>query len=154
LWGLMPVPDLNEYGLLPQGVHDCVTAEIVGSFCVNQARSAVWHGFEGFLAWVLAKPGPVSILLDGSFVTDKSVPGDIDVAVDISNCSIAHQNEWIIAYHRDHAQVKQRFGTDFYIVIRGAGHDFSAFFQYVRVDDALARGAPNGTRKGILRLIP
>ncbi|MES1972658.1 MAG: hypothetical protein V4472_09375 [Pseudomonadota bacterium] len=149
----MAIPLLNALGLLPEGVHDCEANEVLGTFCASPARLAVWHGFEGFLAWVATQPGPVSIFMDGSFVTDKASPGDIDVAIDITGCSVAGQNEWLIAFHREHASIKRQFRTDFYPLIKGAGSDFTAFFQYVRVDEALARGAPQGTRKGILRLV-
>ena len=151
--GAMPIPALNDFGLLPAGVHDCIDAEVQIAFCASDARQAVWAAFQGFLAWVATKPGPVSIFVDGSFVTDKPVPRDVDVAVDITACSVADQDAWLIAYHREHAFLKRQFGTDFYPVIGGVGHDFTSFFQYIRVDDALARGAPDGTRKGILRLI-
>ena len=149
----MPIPALNDFGLLPAGVHDCLGNEVQASFCATAARAAVWDAFQGFLEWVETLPGPVSIFVDGSFVTDKPVPGDVDVAIDITGCSKADQDVWLIAYHREHARLKREFRTDFYPVIVGAGHDFTAFFQYVRVDDALSRGAPDGTRKGILRLV-
>lgn len=148
----MPIPALNDFGLLPPGIHNCVADEVEANFCDTPARQAVWQDFQGFLAWVQTKPGPVALFVDGSFVTNKAAPGDIDVAVDITACSDADQNEWLVAYHRDHARLKREFRTDFYPVIVGVGHDFTAFFQYVRVDEAFARGAPDGTRKGILRL--
>lgn len=148
----MPIPALNDFGLLPAGVHDCVGPEVQENFCGNPARAAVWQAFQGFLEWAYTMPGPISVLVDGSFVTDKPVPGDVDVAIDISACAAADQDAWLIAYHREHERLKRDFRTDFYPVLDGVGHDFTAFFQYVRVDDALARGAPNGVRKGILRL--
>jgi hypothetical protein len=151
--GLMAIPMLNDFGLLPEGIHDCAAPEVVASFCANAAREAVWQGFQGFLRWAGTKPGPVAIYMDGSFVTDKEIPGDIDVAVDITGCSLPDQNEWIVAFHREHDRVKREFRTDFYPYIGEQGHNFRAFFQYVRVDEALARGAPNGIRKGILRLV-
>lgn len=150
----MPLPVLNDFGLLPAGVHDCDGDEIHANFCASPAREAIWQAFQGFLRWAETQPGPFTIFVDGSFVTDKAAPSDVDVAVDITGCSKADQDVWLIAYHREHARLKREFKTDFYPVIIGAGHDFTAFFQYVRVDEALARGAPDGTRKGILRLVP
>lgn len=149
----MPIPGLNDFGLLPAGIHDCAVAEVQENFCGGPAREAAWASFQGFLGWVSTMPSPVSIFVDGSFVTDKPVPGDVDVIIDITACVPADQDVWIVAYHREHARLKQEFGTDFYPVITGVGYDFTAFFQYVRVDEALARGAPDGTRKGILRLV-
>lgn len=150
----MAIPALNGYGLLPNGIHDCTAAEVAGSFCNNPARHVVWQAFQGFLAWAATIPGPAEILIDGSFVTDKAVPGDIDVAVDITHCPIPAQGQWLLAFHQQHAQIKQQFRTDFYPFSNLWGNNFGAFFQYVRMDEALARGAPNGAHKGILRLVP
>lgn len=148
----MPIPALNEFGLLPAGVHVCAMADIEDVFCENDARKEIWDAFEGFLNWVTTMPGPVSLLVDGSFVTDKAAPSDIDVVVDITDCSHQDQNTWLGAFHRDHEQIKGQFRTDFYPFIVGQRSDFTAFFQYIRVEEALMRGAPDDTRKGILRL--
>jgi hypothetical protein len=90
--------------------------------------------------------------MDGSFVTDKASPGDIDAVVELTTCSEPDQNLWVGAWLRHHEWVKQTFLTDFYPFVAGVGNDFSNFFQYVRVQDAMVRGAPMGTRKGILRI--
>jgi hypothetical protein len=42
--------------------------------------------------------------------------------------------------------------VDFYPFVVGQGNDFSAFFQYVRVEEALRRGIAPTVRKGILRV--
>lgn len=151
--GDMPIPALNDLGLLPAGVHDCTIGEVPLTFCQSPARANVWDAFVRFIDWVETMPGPVTVLVDGSFVTDKVMPSDVDVIIDISNCTEVDQNVWLGAYHRDHQRIKQNFMTDFYPIIDGHGHDFTAFFQYIRVDDAFRRGAPDGTRKGILRLV-
>jgi hypothetical protein len=150
----MAIPALNGYGLLPDGIHDCTVAEVAAFFCGNQARQVVWQAFLGFLQWASAMPQPAELLIDGSFVTDKDRPSDIDVAVDITNCPLLGQGQWLIAFHQGHAQIKQQFRTDFYPFSNHWGNNFGAFFQYVRMDEALARGAPNDAHKGILRLIP
>ena len=150
----MAIPALNGYGLLPHGIHDCTAAEVAAFFCANDARQIVWQAFQGFLQWAAAKPGPADLLIDGSFVTDKAVPSDIDVAVDVTNCPANGQGEWLLAFHQEHAQIKQQFRTDFYPFSNLWGNNFGAFFQYVRMDEALARGAPSDAHKGILRLIP
>ena len=148
----MPIPALNEFGLLPAGVHICAVADIENAFCENKVRKEIWDAFDGFLNWVATMPGPVALLVDGSFVTDKAAPSDVDVVVDITECSHHDQNAWFGAFHRDHEGIKAQFRTDFYPTIVGQGSDFTAFFQYIRVEDALMRGAPDDTRKGILRL--
>jgi hypothetical protein len=53
---------LNDFGLLPEGVHDCDVAEINAVFCGNPHRMHVWQGFTGFLGWITDKPKPHAIL--------------------------------------------------------------------------------------------
>lgn len=149
----MAIPLLNDLGLLPAGIHECTPNEVVEAFCGSPARVAAWQRFQQFLQWAETKPKPVEFLVDGSFVTDKVAPSDIDVAVDISGCSAADQNAWIVAFAREHKTVKQDFRIDFYPFGGGLGSNFAAFFQYVRIDEAMARGAPGDVRKGILRLL-
>jgi hypothetical protein len=78
----MPIPALNEHGLLPEGIHDCTLAEIearFGRFQHSDRRPSLWRIFKQF-ADEIAKVGVVtSVLIDGSFVTAKADPNDIDL---------------------------------------------------------------------------
>lgn len=66
-------------GYLPAGVHRCAWGEVVSRFAGNNHHARLT---EGLLAACrnLAGAGCVELLLDGSFVTEKSVPGDYDAA--------------------------------------------------------------------------
>lgn len=150
----MPVPAFTQYGLLPAGVHQCTFAEAQACLCSNQHREQVWDGLIQFAQWAVRLPSPDAYLLDGSFVTDKPLPKDIDLVVDVTGCSQADQLNWFAAHAAHHAVAKQQFSVDFYPFVIGLGNDFSAFFQYVRVDEALRRGIPPTVRKGILRVAP
>lgn len=149
----MPIPEFTEYGLLPQGVHDCTPDEAEQLFCSNEHRSAIWSGLKEFLAWAATLPTPSAILLDGSYVTDKPMPEDVDVVVDISSCSVADQQIWVDGWAEQRQGMKDIHKVDFYPFAAGIGNDFSAFFQYVRVDDALRRGVSPHVRKGILKVV-
>lgn len=148
----MAVPDFTQHGLLPPGVHPCSFPEAQAALCSNDRRSEIWEGLQNFLNWAEAFPPPDSFLLDGSYVTDKPLPNDVDVVVDVTNCSEDQQQQWIAAWadHREYA--KATFFVDFYPVFVGAGNDFSAFFQYVRIDEAMRRGIAPTVRKGILKV--
>jgi hypothetical protein len=150
----MPLPAFTDRGILPEGVHQCTLAEAQELLCANDARETIWNGLLGFMAWAGQFPAPDAFLLDGSFVTDKPLPGDIDVVVDVTLCSEDDQQAWFRAFFAGHQFAKDNFGVDFYPFIIGVGKDFSAFFQYVRVEDALLRGLGPDTRKGILRVAP
>lgn len=81
----MPVPPLNEHGLLPAGAHVCTPDEMKASFVDAFETSSTRHALFG--GWLnlrnaLRRFVPVTeIWVDGSFVTDKPDPGDIDVLI-------------------------------------------------------------------------
>ena len=93
-----------------------------------------------------------SLIVDGSFVTDKERPGDIDAVAMISNLTERNQREWVRAWQPRHQQLKAEFRVDLYPTVIGTGNNFSAYFQYLRPEEALTRGAPLGLLKGILRI--
>ena len=148
----MAIPDFTEFGLLPEGIHDCTIDEAAGFLCTNQHRAEIWQGFQDFLRWIEHLSLPLGVLVDGSFVTDKPLPDDADVIIDISSCTEAEYQLWADHWSQGREYAKVTFQVDFYPVVAGHGHDFSAFFQYVRIDDALRRGVPPATRKGILKV--
>ena len=79
----MPIPGLNQNGLLPRGVHDCTLDEIAGSFARNPHRKRL---FQNLVACLEQEIRPVfvhPIFVDGSFVTDKDEPEDIDIVLDL-----------------------------------------------------------------------
>jgi hypothetical protein len=149
----MAIPDFTEFGLLPEGIHSCTLNEAAGFLCTNDHRSTIWQGLEQFLAWIADLPLPTALFVDGSFVTDKALPADVDVIVDITDCAEPDYHLWADRWSEGLLYAKENFGVDFYPFAAGHGNDFVALFQYVRVDDALKRGVPVTTRKGILRVL-
>lgn len=80
----MPIPALNDDGLLPEGVHDCTLEEIrerFGSFQRTDARCRLFERLEAFVRDARASGIVVAVIVDGSFVTDEDVPNDVDVIV-------------------------------------------------------------------------
>jgi hypothetical protein len=79
----MPVPPLVKAGLLPVGIHSATLSEIEQAFgLANEARIELFKNLRIFcdelgVFGTLIK----AIFVDGSFVTSKPVPGDIDLVV-------------------------------------------------------------------------
>ena len=72
------IPQLNPAsGYLPPGVHHADWCEVAGRFAGNSHRGRLT---DGLLAACLnlAGAGCGELLLDGSFVTAKELPGDYD----------------------------------------------------------------------------
>lgn len=78
----MPIPALNEFGLLPPGLHDCSLAELRAAFGVFQESDRRQILFRS-LAELVAACGRSGLfeqlLVDASFVTAKPAPNDIDL---------------------------------------------------------------------------
>ena len=146
----MLVPPFNEHGLLPEGIHDCTLDEIqkrFGSFQGSARRPNLWARFQEFLGEAKASGLVVALILDGSFVTAKPDPNDIDLVLVVPGTHdfvaelLPHQYN-ILAQQR----VRRRFGFD--IVVVKSESDYLAqavgFFEQVRQRP--------GLKKGLLRL--
>src|SRR5690349_17564318 len=93
----MAIPDLNEHGLLPVGIHDCTFSELEARFGQNQwvtdtqsdsprevlcqQRGKLCASLKAYLAELRRIGLDVEVLVDGSFVTEKPDPNDIDLIV-------------------------------------------------------------------------
>jgi hypothetical protein len=83
----MPIPELSEYGLLPEGVYDCTLDEIgarFGRFQKTDRRVQLFAklcdlGDEERRAGLA-----LALMIDGNFVSDKPDPGDIDLVIVLS----------------------------------------------------------------------
>jgi hypothetical protein len=78
----MAIPALDPNGVLPAGVHDCTLEEIksrFGSFQGSDRRPQLFSRLETFLTEARGVEIVQSVLVDGSFVTAKADPNDIDL---------------------------------------------------------------------------
>ena len=80
----MPIPDLDENGFLPPGVYDCTLEEVqqrFGRARVNFQRSELFAKLKEYVKEAQSTKLVKAIILDGSFVTNKETPNDIDMIV-------------------------------------------------------------------------
>ena len=147
----MPIPALDQHGLLPAGVHDCAPDEIktaFGSFQTTDQRPKLFQKLSALIAEVRVARFARCLLIDGSFVTVKPEPNDIDLVLVLP---LAHDltadlppTQYNLVSKR---RVQKRFGFDI-VTVRENTLEYDeavAFFQQVRHQPAL--------RKGILRLL-
>ena len=79
----MAIPRFEEpSGLLPPGDHEATLTEIGERFCWNYRRKEIYKGLE-YVAGELLSHQVERIWVDGSFVTKKERPGDVDVAYEV-----------------------------------------------------------------------
>lgn len=128
------LPDFDKNGNLPPGMHDADWSEIVQRFGGTSRRRELLTGLKAALE-PLRKAGCRRIFINGSFVTDKDEPGDIDVAWDPAGVDIDRliELEPVFGDFADRrAAQKAKFGCEFFpssITADLVGNTFLEFFQ-------------------------
>ena len=74
----MPIPRFNQYGLLPPGIYEASMEELAQGLGFTARRLELIGTGLRFVCGELAVIGVTDVVLDGSFVTWKPSPGDID----------------------------------------------------------------------------
>lgn len=84
----MPIPNLKQNGLLPIGEHICTPQEFVdtcGQWPNQEWRQARCRQLEGVIRELKEMDIAKELIVDGSFITDKQEPSDIDVFIILRN---------------------------------------------------------------------
>lgn len=75
----MAIPDFIDGYHLPCGEHICTLEEIEDKFVYNDHRKNVWSNFISLLKRLESLGiAPEAMVIDGSFVTGRKEPGDVD----------------------------------------------------------------------------
>lgn len=151
------IPELVD-AVLPEGVHDCTVEEIAerfGGYGRTGQRFRLTQKLQEFLNEARSSGIVVAVVVDGSYVTGKDAPGDIDV---------------IVAYRPDYdlrieelrpfeynvmskRAIRSNYKFDAYFFPDGSEEyrEWVEFFSSVRADDPDQR--TSRTRKGVLRVV-
>lgn len=146
----MPIPQLNGDGVLPEGIHDCTLEDIRAAFSAaqhSQRRRDLFAELERYVAQLRRWGWVREIHVDGSFVTAKGIPGDIDLAISLRADYVAVAPEDDAEQELlDTERVKRVFGFDIYSFPEDSPIREDVF--YVLAHDARTPGIV----KGLLRL--
>lgn len=149
----MPVPKLDDYGLLPPGVWDCTLDEIAARFATNEHRRGLWSGLLAFLASEYRPSGLVCpVWIDGSFTRSKLLPEDIDVVLDLSALAVGDAFAVALSLHLHHDSIHLEYHVDAYARHPDIPRDLAAFFQYAGPKCAAELQIDERRPKGILRV--
>ena len=146
----MAIPQLNENGNLPEGVHTCSESEIeerFGSFQRSDVRCRIFERLADYLTELRATDAVSFVIVDGSFTTAKDEPGDIDLIVIFKSGHDFEADLPPFAYNAlSKRSVRRTFGFDVLLAEEGNPEydDYVSFF-------ARVRGEPNQF-KGMLRI--
>ena len=147
----MPIPELDIDGHLPPGLHDCDLDEIGFRFGVDHLgsrRSDLFSKLVEFVGELRSTTfASAQLLIDGSFVTGKPQPNDIDLILILplrhDFASELRPFEYNLVSRR---RVTKRYGFDLLLAREGSAElqEYVAFFEQIRGD--------RSRRKGLLRV--
>lgn len=144
------IPPFDDEGLLPYGIHDCSLQEAAARFAgfqTSDRRPQLWARLSEFMGetkdgWLVEE-----VLVDGSFVTAKADPNDIDLVLVVAETYDIAADLSPAQYNLlSQRAVRRRLGFDILVVRNGSGdlEQAVAFFQQVKQRTNL--------KKGILRI--
>ncbi|HXG67302.1 MAG TPA: hypothetical protein VNO70_19520 [Blastocatellia bacterium] len=146
----MPIPASDENGFLPPGVHDCSLEEVrerFGAFQMSDQRCRLFEKLNAFIQDVRFTGIVTAIVIDGSFVTDKHTPNDIDLILILSGEYNFHDDPGVMEYNiLSSRRVRSRYGFDIFVA-RENSREYGEYLEFFQQ----ARGQP-GSRKGVLRV--
>jgi hypothetical protein len=125
------IPPFNRDGNLPPGVHDATLEEITNKFGGTVHRQNLIKGLTAALKELKAA-GCKKAYIDGSFVTEKSVPGDFDGCWDLTDVDPTLLDPALLDFNFGRAAQKAKYLGEFFpaqFVEGGSGETFLDFFQ-------------------------
>ena len=137
------IPFFEKSGLLPSGVHYAAWDELVKKFGVNKHRLRLLEGLKQGLN-LLIEYGCKEACINGSFVTAKVFPGDIDVCYDNTYMNwkkFTKEHPEFVDVKNGAVIMKQKYGCEFY-AYNAFEDDMLRIFQFDK----------NNNPKGIVKL--
>lgn len=127
------VPDFTTGGLLPPGVHWATWEEIVSRFGSNPRREELLAGLHLALE-NLRVAGCRTVYIDGSFVTDKDVPGDYDACWDEEGVDPDALDPVLLTFDPGRATQKATYAGELFPATALAAEDGLSFLEFFQID--------------------
>jgi hypothetical protein len=139
------IPDFEENGLLPAGIHWATLNEVKLRYAVNDHRRRLIGGMErAFFALVSA--GCSIVYLDGSFVGSKDYPSDYDVCWEVVGVRARDLDPVFLDFANKRAAQKAKFLGEFFPahIKAESKSPFRTFLEFFQSDKE------TGAKKGII----
>jgi predicted nucleotidyltransferase len=149
------IPSLID-GVLPDGIHSCTIEEVdeaFGRYGRTGQRFRLTEKLRSLLGDAKKSGIVAAVVIDGSYVTKKEEPGDIDVVIALRQDFDLEQELRPFEYEiQSKRRVKEKYRFDAKVAVDGSDVYLQAieFFAQVRTDDP--DQATQQTRKGLLRI--
>ena len=126
--------------------------EIEKRFGWNRHRKRLVRLLGDFLLVELRPRFAQAFYVDGSFVTDKEEPNDVDVVLDMRTARDDQKWQALMLMRDQQEQFEKQYGVHFWVNLPGM-NDFLDFFGYVGNKTARFKGLDPSHLKGILRVV-
>lgn len=107
------IPEFDEHGNLPPGIHHATWNEIVTRYATSARRRDLLDGLLDALR-SLQGAGCATAYLDGSLVTSKDHPGDFDACWESGEVIFSRLDRELLDFSHDRAAQKARYGGEFF----------------------------------------
>ena len=135
------IPQFQSTGLLPPGIHTAAWREVEARFGFTPKRRRLLAGLRQALL-LLQRAGCRRVYLDGSFVTTKPNPGDIDVCWAIAGVDPEVLDAVFLDFSQSRARQKARFLCEFFPADLPEGLSGKTFLEFFQRDKTT--GLPKG----------
>ncbi len=130
--------------VLPPGIHNATLGEIEQRFAITERRMKLFRGFEEGVK-SLQKAGCKAVLLDGSFVSNKTIPGDFDALWDPTNVDLKKIDPVLLEFSNGRKKQKSKYFGEFFPSSSKADGR-RTFEEYFQIDKE------TGNPKGIIQV--
>ena len=143
----MSLPNFDDNGNLPVGIHTCTWEEVENKLAFNLRRQELLAGLKRACN-ILKQAGCDRIYIDGSYATNKEFPGDFDVCWKDNNVDLKlllELDSVLLDFSRKRAAQKAKYGGELFLastIADSQGQTFLDFFQRDR----------DGNPKGIVEV--
>ena len=142
----MPIPEFNDRGNLPAGIHQANWQEVEAKLAFNERRQELFRGMRRACE-SLKMVGCPRIFIGGSLVTDKEFPGDFDLCWQddtVNFLQLQSLDSVLLDFKNKRAAQKAKYGGELFPAsISADGYrTYLEFFQFDR----------NGEIKGIVAI--
>ncbi|MCC6150108.1 MAG: hypothetical protein IT461_07655 [Planctomycetes bacterium] len=146
----MPIPELNAEGILPEGLHEATLEEIdevFGRFQRTSQRMELTKQLKEYVGEVRSANVAKALIIDGSYVTAKEVPSDIDMILVLKDdVDLSKDVPPFIYNARSKRMVQKAYDFDLFPAFEGD----RSYEEFVKLFSK-AKDLP-GRTKGLLKL--
>lgn len=127
------IPEFDERGNLPPGIHYATWSEIVTRYATSVRRRELLDGLLDALR-SLKGAGCATAYLDGSLVTSKDHPGDFDACWESDGVILNRLDPELLTFSDGRAAQKARYGGELYPAEWPADADGTTYLDFFQRD--------------------